>query len=64
MKRKTLIDPDFIKVMHENTTMDDHAVVLLKIKLTRTKNSYKEKIEMHSLPKGLYETLRDWGIDE
>ena len=62
--KKSLINPDFIKDMFDNTTMDNHAVVVLQIKLTRTSKSYKQKIMfMHSFCYGLYEAFECFKID-
>lgn len=63
-KKARFINPKFIKAMHKNTTMDDHAVVVLKIELRRTARGYKEKvIGMYSFADGLYECLKDFGVD-
>ncbi len=61
--KKTVVNPEFIKTMHANTTMDDHAVVILNIKLIRTKTSYHEEIQMNSFPEGLYEMFENFGVD-
>jgi hypothetical protein len=62
-KKQTIINPNFIKAMHENTTMDSHAVVIMKIELRRTKKGYKEKVIMHSFPECLYEAYIDFGVE-
>jgi len=62
-KKETIINPNFIKAMHDNTSIDDHAVVILKIELRRTKIGYKEKVIMHSFPDGLYEAYTIFGVE-
>lgn len=62
--KKTIINPEFTKLMHENTSKSDHSVVVLKVELTRTKTGYKEKfLGMHSFSADIYEAIKCFGID-
>ncbi len=62
--KKTIVDPEFIKAMHANTSVDDHAVVIIELKLTREKNGYKEEIlQINSFAEGIYEAFECFGVD-
>lgn len=64
-KKGTVINPEFVKAMHKNTTFDDHGVVILQVKLTRTCRGYKEKVmSMDSFPEGLYEFMESLDVQD